>query len=118
MNPLLKIAISAFLIWGISEIARRNPDSTLAALLASLPLISLLSMIWIYHDTHDIERICRFSWSVFWYVLPSLILFVLLPPLLTRWHIPFYGALIIASGAAMLGFFALKTVLKRFGVDL
>ena len=116
MNPLLKIMISALLIGGISEIARRN--STIAALLASLPLISLLSMIWLYHDTHDIERISQFSWSVFWYVLPSLILFILLPPLLSRWHVPFYLALGIASSATILGFFVLKTILKRFGIEL
>jgi hypothetical protein len=116
VNPLIKIIISALLIGGISEIARRN--STIAALLASLPLISLLSMIWLYHDTHDIERISQFSWSVFWYVLPSLILFILLPPLLTRWHVPFYGALAIAGSATILVFFILKAVLKRFGVEL
>lgn len=116
MNPLLKIVISALLIGGISEIARRN--STIAALLASLPLISLLSMIWLYHDTHDIERISQFSWSIFWYVLPSLILFALLPPLLTRWHVPFYWALLLASSATVLGFFILKVILKRFGVEI
>lgn len=116
MNPLIKIIISALLIGGISEIARRN--STIAALLASLPLISLLSMIWLYHDTHDIERISQFSWSVFWYVLPSLILFILLPLLLTRWHVSFYWALIIASSSTILGFFILKAVLKRFGMEL
>jgi hypothetical protein len=116
VNLLIKIVISALLIGGISEIARRN--STIAALLASLPLISLLSMIWLYHDTHDLERISQFSWSIFWYVLPSLILFILLPPLLTRWHVPFYCALFIASSATVLGFFVLKAILKRFGVDL
>jgi len=116
MNPLVKIVISALLIGAISEIARCN--SNIAALLASLPLISLLAMIWIYHDTHDIERISQFSWSVFWYVLPSLILFIVLPVLLTRWHVPFYFALFIASGVTVLAFFILKTVLKRFGVEL
>jgi len=116
MNPFLKIIISALLIGGISEIARRN--STIAALLASLPLISLLSMIWLYHDTHDLERISQFSWSVFWYVLPSLILFVVLPVLLTRWHVPFYWALFIASCATVGGFFILKAIVKRFGIEL
>ena len=116
MNPLIKIIISALLIGGISEIARRN--STIAALLASLPLISLLSMIWLYHDTHDIERISQFSWSVFWYVLPSLILFILLPSLLTRFQVPFYLALFIASCATIVGFFTLKIILKRFGMEL
>jgi hypothetical protein len=114
MNPLLKIALSALLIWGISEISRRN--TSLAALLASLPLISLLAMIWMYHDTHDVARIAAFSWSVIWYVVPSLILFALLPPLLTRWNVPFYAALFLASAATVAGFFIMKAILKQFGI--
>jgi hypothetical protein len=113
MNPLLKILISALLIWSISEISRRN--TSIAALLASLPLISLLAMIWIYHDTHDVARIADFSWSVIWYVLPSLVLFALLPPLLTRWQIPFYPALLIASAATIAVFFIMKAILKSLG---
>ncbi len=114
MNPILKIALSALLIWGISEISRRN--TSLAALLASLPLISVLAMIWMYHDTHDVTRIAQFSWSVIWYVVPSLILFALLPPLLTRWHFPFYMALAVASLATVAGFFVMKAVLKKWGI--
>src|SRR5580698_903909 len=109
MNPIIKILLSALLIWGISEISRRNTSA--AALLASLPLISLLAMIWMYHDTHDVTRIADFSWSVVWYVLPSLVLFALLPPLLTRWHVPFYGALCISSVATIAVFYVMKAVL-------
>jgi hypothetical protein len=116
MNIFIKILISAVLIGGISEIARRNSNA--AALLASLPLVALLSMIWIYHDTHDVARIAGFSRGVFWYVLPSLILFLLLPPLLTRWSVPFYPALAIASGVTIAGFFILRAVLRPFGVIL
>ncbi|HEV3270621.1 MAG TPA: DUF3147 family protein [Candidatus Methylacidiphilales bacterium] len=114
MNPFLKIILSALLIWSISEISRRN--TSVAALLASLPLISLLSMIWMYHDTHDVARIASFSWSVIWYVLPSLILFALLPPLLTRWQFPFYAALFLASAATIAAFFVIKALLKLIGV--
>jgi hypothetical protein len=114
MNPLLKIALSALLIWGISEISRRNTSA--AALLASLPLISLLSMIWMYHDTRDVAGIAAFSWSVIWYVLPSLILFALLPPLLLRWHLPFYVALFLASATTIAGFFLMKAGLKLCGI--
>ncbi len=105
MNPLLKIAISAVLIWAITEISRRS--SNFAALVASLPLVSLLSMIWIYHDPqdpHNVTRIAQFSWSVVWYVIPSLLLFILLPPLLIRWQMPFYGALALAGTATVAAF--------------
>jgi len=115
MNFWIKVIISALLIGGISEISRRN--SSIAALLAALPLISLLSMLWMYHDNQGVGQIAQFSWSVFWYVLPSLILFVMLPLLLTRAHWPFYPALLAASAATVVGFFILKVILKRFGVE-
>ena len=73
-------------------------------------------MIWMYHDTHDIARIAAFSWSVIGYVVPSLILFALLPILLIRWHLPFYIALVIASLATIAGFFLMKSIFKMFGV--
>lgn len=114
MNPILKIAVSALLIWGISEISRRN--TSIAALLASLPLISLLAMIWMYHDSHDVGRIAAFSWSVVWYVIPSLVLFALLPVLLTRWHFPFYAALLTASAATVAVFFVMKAGLRLVGI--
>lgn len=116
MNLFIKILISAVLVGGISEIAKRN--SSAAALLASLPLISILSMIWIYHDTHDINRLSDFSISIIWYVLPSLILFALLPVLLRWLQLPFYAALIIASVATIIGFFILKFILARFGIQI
>jgi hypothetical protein len=113
---IIKVIISALLVAGISEISRRN--TSIAALLAALPFISLLAMLWMYHDTRDVNQIAEFSWSVFWYVLPSLILFVMLPILLTRTHWPFYPALLASSAATVVGFFILKAVLKRFGVEL
>jgi hypothetical protein len=116
MNPLLKIVISALIIGAIAEIGRRN--SNLAALLAALPLVSLLGMIWIYQETHDVARIAAFSWSIFWYVLPSLILFVLLPVLLTKFQMPFYVALPISCVATIAGFFAMSATLKVFGISI
>jgi hypothetical protein len=112
----LKIVISAVLIGLISEISRRN--TAIAALLAALPLVSLISMIWMQQETGDAARIAAFSWSVFWYVLPSLVLFVLVPTLLLRWHLPFYAALFLAGAATIAVFFAMKAVLLRFGVQL
>lgn len=116
MNPLLKILISAVLIGIISEISKRN--TSFAALIASLPLVSLLAMIWMYQDTRDVEKIAQFSTSVIWYVLPSLILFILLPVCLRTWHLPFYPSLILSSVATIAGFFVLKFVLARFRIEI
>ena len=77
---LLKTAVSALLVAAAAEIARR---STIAgALLASLPLTSILAMIWLWRDGAGAERIAGFGSAIFWLVLPSLLLFVVTPALL------------------------------------
>ena len=77
---LTKLAVTAAVVVLVSEIAKR---STLAgAVLASLPLISVLAMIWIWMETRDAERIAALSFDILWLVPPSLLLFLLMPVLL------------------------------------
>ena len=77
---VFKVFVSALLIAGASELARR---STLAgAILISLPLTSLIAMLWLWRDTHDGARIAAFSIDMLWLVPPSLLLFVVLPLML------------------------------------
>lgn len=73
----IKIVVSAVLIVAIAEIAKRS--TLLGGLLASVPLISVMALIWLYIDTRDIERISDLANSIFWLVLPSLVLFATLP---------------------------------------
>ncbi len=87
-----KLAITAVLIVSISEISKLN--SFIAALLASIPLISVLAIYWIYIDTSDIEKISSLTTSIFWLVLPSLSLFVILPILLKA-QVPFHASMVI-----------------------
>ena len=75
-----KIAITTILIVAISEIAKRS--SFAAALLASIPLVSVLAMLWLYVDTKDVAKVSALATSVFWLVLPSLVFFITLPLLL------------------------------------
>ena len=77
MQYFIKILITAFLIVAISEIGKRL--SLVGAILASLPLTSILALIWLYRDTHDIQKIIDLSSNIFWAVLPSLIFFLVLP---------------------------------------
>jgi hypothetical protein len=79
---LVKILVSALLIAAVSEIGRRN--SLVAALLASLPLTSILAFVWLYRETGDTAKIAALSTDIFWLVLPSLALFLLLPVLLRQ----------------------------------
>ena len=79
---LTKAVASAIIIVIVSETARRNPGT--GALIASLPLISVLGMIWLWRDTQDVARMAEHSTATVWDVLPSLPMFLLVPLLLTR----------------------------------
>lgn len=75
-----KVILSALLIAGASELARRS--TVAGALLVSLPLTSLLAMMWLWRATHDGSRIAAFSVDMLWLVPPSLLLFIVLPLML------------------------------------
>jgi hypothetical protein len=78
--PIVKLLITAVLVVAISELARRS--TLLGALLASIPLVSVLGMVWLYIDTGDSQRVAAFASSVLWLVLPSLVLFIATPAML------------------------------------
>jgi hypothetical protein len=70
---IIKAAVSGVLVMIISEVARRSPG--LGGLIASLPLVSVLGIIWLWRDTSDLERIASHAEATFWFVLPSLPMF-------------------------------------------
>lgn len=110
-----KIALSALIIVAVSEIAKRN--SGFAALVASLPLTSLLAIIWLRFEGAQVTQIAELSQQIFWLVLPSLILFLLLPVLL-RYGLAFWLSLSLASAATILCYFLMIPLLRRFGVSI
>jgi len=112
---LLKIILTTLLVVCISELAKRS--SLLAAVLASVPLISVLAIVWLYIDTKSIEKVSELSISVFWLVLPSLTLFVSLPLMLSR-GMNFYLSLSLAILATLGCYFATIQLLSFFGVKL
>lgn len=114
MPFLLKLFLSVAIILIVTEVTKRF--GVWGALIASLPLISILAMVWIYVDTGDTAKIAEFSLQVFWFVLPSLGLFLSLPWLLQR--MPFYPALGVASLIAMALFAVMLWVLRLFNYRL
>ena len=110
-----KIAITTILIVVISEISKRS--SFAGALLASIPLVSVLAMLWLYIDTKDIEKISALSTSVFWLVLPSLVLFVTLP-LLLKQGLHFYFSIGLSIGFTMAAYWLMVFVLNHYGIKL
>jgi hypothetical protein len=91
---VIKAAISGVIVAAVSEIAKRWPG--FGALVASLPLVSILGMIWLWRDTHDPQRMAAHAGATFWFVLPSLPMFLLIPALLQR-GTPFWLALLLGG---------------------
>jgi hypothetical protein len=112
---LLKAMLSGVIVMAVSEIARRSP--AMGAFVVSLPLVSLLSILWLWRDTSDTLRIADHAEATFWYVIPSLPMFLAFPWML-RHGFGFWVAL--AAGCmltvALYGFTVL--IAARFGVRL
>ena len=111
----LKIALSALVVVAVAEIAKRS--TFWAAALASLPLTSLLAFVWLYLDTGDVARVATLSTSIFWLVLPSLLLLVLLP-LMLRAGVGFWASLLVSAAATALAYLGTVRLLAFFGIRL
>lgn len=114
MNPLLKIAITATLIVLISEVAKLN--HRMGALIAALPVVTVLTMIWLYVEKQPSATISNHAYYTFWYVLASLPMFVALPFLLQRFE--FWQALVLGIGVGLTSTVLLGFVLKYFNINL
>lgn len=112
---ILKSAISGVLIMLVSEVSRRSPG--IGGLIASLPLVSVLAIIWLWRDTGDIARIADHSQATFWFVLPSLPMFLVFPALL-RGDWGFWPSLLASCVLTMALYAATIWLLPRIGIQL
>lgn len=110
-----KALLSGLLIALISEIGRKLP--TVGALVASLPLVSVLGMILLWRERPDAENMAIHAQATFWYVLPSLPMFLAIPALL-RAGVPFWAALAIGCVLTIALYLAMMQVGPRFGLKL
>jgi hypothetical protein len=99
----------------VSDIAKRSP--ALGALVASLPLLSIMAVIWLWRDTADAARIASQMEATFWYVLPSLPMFLLMPAML-RGGVGFWPALVASCMLTSVLYLTMASVLARFGIQL
>jgi hypothetical protein len=114
LQYFVKVGVSAVLIVVVSELAKRN--SLVGAAVASLPLVSLFAFVWLYLDTGNTSKIADLSQGIFWLVLPSLALFLLLPVLLRAgWG--FWVSLVISCGVTAAAYLATVWLLSRFGAQ-
>ena len=112
---LIKAAISGAIVAAVSEIARRSPGW--GGLVASLPLTSLLAMIWLWRDSHDSERVAELSVSAIWFFIPSVPLFIALPWLL-RSGVGFWAAMAIVIAMTLALYAAMFWAAPRLGLKL
>lgn len=112
---ILKALLSGAIIAAASEIARRSPG--LGALLVSLPLVSILAILWLWRDTGDTARIAAHAEATFWYVLPSLPMFLTLPAML-RAGFSFWTALALACALTAALYLLMVSLGPRFGLRL
>ena len=111
----VKALISGAIVAAVSEIAKRYPG--LGGLVASLPLVSVLGMIWLWRDTKDPVRMAAHATGTFWFVLPSLPMFLLIPMLLRR-GTGFWPALCAGCLLTMALYLAVIWVGPRLGLRL
>jgi hypothetical protein len=111
----VKAALSGVIVTIVSEVARRSP--TLGALIVSLPLVSILGILWLWHDTSDVERIAAHAQSTFWYVLPTLPMFLVMPAML-RHGIGFWLSLTTGCVLTFILYLGMIRLLGRFGASL
>lgn len=115
LQPVIKVLVTASVVVAISEVAKRS--TLFGAMIASLPLTSLLAFTWLYLDGAGSNKIAELSSGIFWLVIPSLPLFLILPALLRDgWN--FWASLLIACAATVAAYIGMIGLLNRIGVRM
>lgn len=111
---LTKYLLTAVVVVVVSELARRSDK--LGALVAALPLVTVLTLIWLYVEQQPAQKIANHAWYTFWYVLPSMPMFLVFPLLLPR--LGFWPTLLACVIITLLCFVLLAVFARRFGIEL
>jgi len=109
-----KYLITAAVVVVVSEAAKRSDK--LGGFIAALPLVTVLTLIWLYVENQPQEKIANHAWYTFWYVLPTLPMFLAFPALLTK--IGFWPALGACALITVLCFGLLAAVVQKYGIQL
>lgn len=111
---IFKYAITSFLVVLISETAKRSDK--LGGLIAALPLVSVLVLFWLYFEKQPIEKIANHAWYTFWFVIPTLPMFLIFPYVIK--HHGFWIAIVVSFLITILSFVVFANIAKRFGIQL
>jgi len=111
---ITKYLITAGMVVLISEAAKRSDK--LGSLLAALPLVTLLTLIWLHVEQQSSSKIANHAWYTFWYVIPTLPMFLAFPWLMSRFG--FWPSLMMACLMTVCCFIGFALLVKRFGIEL
>ena len=111
---IVRAVLSGLLVAAIAMVARRSP--TLGGLIASLPLVSLLGAIWLWHDSADRAAVASYIGSTLWYILPSLPMFVIMPAML-RHQFGFWVTLLTGALITMALYLLVNRLLAAGGIS-
>ena len=107
-----KIGLTALIIFAVVQVSERN--TLLAAVLASVPIVSVLAMMWMNHEGQSAEEISVFAKDIVWLLLPSLLMFIVIPLLIERgWE--FYPALGMGLMTTIFGYFLMIQIMEKYG---
>ena len=112
---LIKTLITAVVVVAVSEIARRS--SLFAGLIASIPLVSFLAIIWLYWETKDSQKIVDLSYSIILMIIPSLTFFIVLP-FVMKLQSSFVISMIVATVSTIIAYWLFILLLGKFGVSI
>ena len=111
----VKALVSGIIVAAVSEIAKRYPG--LGGLIASLPLVSVLGMLWLWNEKPDAANMASHAEATFWFVLPSLPMFIAIPVML-RSGFNFYVALALGCALTIVLYLAMLALGPRLGIRL
>ncbi|MBR9875965.1 MAG: DUF3147 family protein [Vibrionaceae bacterium] len=111
---VIKYLTTAAVVVLISEVAKRSDK--LGALFAALPTVTILALIWMYIEGQGSNKLSNHAFYTFWYVLPTLPMFLLFPYLLTKYS--FWVTLLISGLVSIVCFGLTYMLVKQFGINL
>ena len=111
---MVKYLLTAGVVVLVSELAKRSDK--LGGLVAALPLVTVLTLIWLYVEQQPVSKIANHAWYTFWYVIPTLPMFLAFPLLLPK--IGFWPALLVSITITAICFGLFALVVRRFGIEL
>ena len=111
---IIKYFITAAVVVLVSEFAKSSDK--LGGLVAALPLVTVLTLIWLFVEKQPTTKIANHAYYTFWYVIPTLPMFLLFPYLLPKFG--FWPTLLSCIMMTLIIFYVYAIVLKNFGIDL